>query len=46
MTEFKGIGLEASDVDGCKGEDGNDADLHEEEDTLQADDGSLHNVED
>jgi hypothetical protein len=38
--------LEPSDIDGYEGEDGDDADADEEEEVLQADDGSTHNVED
>jgi hypothetical protein len=38
--------LGPSDVDGYKGEDGDDADANEEEEASQADDGSTQNVED
>ena len=38
--------LGRSDVDGYKGEDGDDADVDEEEEASQADDGSTQNVED
>jgi len=38
--------LGPSDVDWYEGEDGDDADADEEEEALQADDGSTHNVED
>jgi len=38
--------LGPSDVDGCEGEDGDDANLDEEEEASQADDGSTQNVED
>ena len=38
--------LGPSDVDGYDGEDGGDADADEEEEALQADDGSTQNVED
>jgi hypothetical protein len=37
--------LGPSDVDGNEGEAGNDAAADEEEDASQADDGSMHNVE-
>jgi hypothetical protein len=42
-TELKRINLETSDVDGYEGEDCNNVD--EEEEALQADDGSMQNVE-
>ena len=38
--------LGPSDVDGYEGEDGDDADVYEEEEASQADDGSTQNVED
>jgi len=38
--------LGTSDVDGYQCEDGNDADTDTEEDALQANDGSMQNVED
>jgi hypothetical protein len=38
--------LGPSDVDWYEGEDGDDADADEEEEALQADDGSTQNVED
>jgi len=45
-TELERFDLGTSDVDGYEGEDGNDADADEEEEASQADDGSMHNVED
>jgi hypothetical protein len=47
-TELERFGLGTSDVDGCEGEDGDDADsdAEEEEAASQADDGSTQNVED
>jgi hypothetical protein len=39
------LDLGTSYVDGYEGEDGNDGDVAEEEDALQADDGSTQNVE-
>jgi len=38
--------LGPTDVDGYDGEDGDDVDADEEEEALQADDGSMQNVED
>jgi hypothetical protein len=38
--------LGPSDVDGYEGEDGDNADVDEEEEALQANDGSTQNVED
>jgi hypothetical protein len=38
--------LGPSDIDRYEGEDGDDANADEEEEVLQADDGSTHNVED
>jgi hypothetical protein len=38
--------LGPSDVDGYEGDDGDDADVYEEEEALRADDGSTQNVED
>jgi hypothetical protein len=47
-AEHKGFDLGTSDVEGYKGKDGNDvdADADGEEEALQADDGSMQNVED
>jgi hypothetical protein len=45
-TELERFDLGPSDVDGYEGEDGDDADAHEEEEALQADDGSTQNVKD
>jgi hypothetical protein len=42
-TKLKTMNLETSDVDGYEGEDGDNVD--EEEEALQADDGSMQNVE-
>jgi hypothetical protein len=38
--------LGPSDVNGYEGEDGDDADVDEEEEASQVDDGSTQNVED
>jgi hypothetical protein len=46
VTELERFDLGTSDVDGYEGEDGDDADVDEEEQALQADDGSTQNVED
>jgi len=43
-TKLGRFDLKTSDLDGCEGEDGNDAD--EKEEVSQADDGSTQNVED
>jgi hypothetical protein len=45
-TELERFDLGTSDVDRYEGEDGDDADADEEEEALQADDGSTQNVED
>ena len=45
-TELERFDLGTSDVDGYEGEDGDDADADEEEEALQANDGSTQNVED
>jgi len=45
-TELKRFYVETSNVDGYEGNDRDDAVADEEEDTLQADDGSTQNVED
>jgi len=45
VTELKKSDLGTSDVDGYEGEDGDDAYADEEEEALQADDGSTQNVE-
>jgi len=45
-TELESFDLRTSDVDGFEGEDGDDVYADEEEEALQADDGSTQNVED
>ena len=45
-TELERFDMGTSDVDGYEVEDGDDADADEEEDALQAEDGSSQNVED
>jgi len=45
-TELERFELRTSHVDGYEGEDGNDADVDEEEEASQADNGSTQNVED
>jgi len=45
-TELERFRLGTSDVDRNEGEDGDDGDADEEEDTSQADDESMQNVED
>jgi len=44
--ELERFHLRMSDVDAYEGEDGDDADVNEEEEAPQADDGSIQNVED
>jgi hypothetical protein len=48
VTELERCDLETSDVNGYKGEDGDDADADadEEVEASQADDGSTENVKD
>jgi len=46
MTELERFDLETSDVDGYESNDDEDADADEQEEALQADDGSIQNVED
>jgi len=46
VTELERFDLGTSNVDGYQGEDGDDVYVHEEEEALQADDGSTQNVED
>jgi hypothetical protein len=45
-TELQRFDLVTSDVNGYEGEDGDDADANEEEEALQANDGSTQNLED
>jgi hypothetical protein len=45
-TELEMFDLGTSDVNGYEGEDGDEADVNEEEEASQADDGSTQNVED
>ena len=44
-TELQRFDLGTGDVDGYEGEDGDDADAYEEEEALQTDDESTHNME-
>jgi len=46
LTELARFDLETNHVDGNEGEDGDDVDANQEEEPLQADDGSTQNVED
>jgi len=48
VTQLEGFDLGTSDVGRYEGEDGDDADVDpdDEEEASQADDGSMHNVED
>jgi len=46
VTELQRLDLGASDVNEYKGEDGDDADADEVKEALQANDGSMQNVED
>jgi len=46
VTELETFDLGTSDVDGYEGQDGDDAYADEEEEALQADHGSMQNVED
>jgi hypothetical protein len=45
-TELERFDLSTSDVDRYEGEDGDDVNANEEEEALQADDGSTQNVDD
>jgi len=45
-TELERFDLGTSNVDGFKGEDGDNVYADEEDEALQADDGSMQNVED
>jgi len=45
-TELDRFDLGTSNVDGYEGEDGDDEDADAEEETSQADNGSMQNVED
>jgi hypothetical protein len=46
VTKLERIAQEAIDVDGYKGEDGDDANIGDQDDASQADDGSTQKVED
>jgi hypothetical protein len=46
MTELERFDLGTSDVDGYQDKDGDDADVNEEQEASQADDGTTQNVED
>jgi len=46
LTELEWFDLHTSDVDRYEGDDGDDADVDEQEEASLADDGSTQNVED
>jgi len=45
-TELERFDMATSDVNGYEGEDGDDADVDEEEEVSQAEDGSKQNIKD